>query len=86
MAAQWLRANTYSEDIVAVPDKRINFYAQREGLVYEDGNIFANVVYIVRISKNQKDGAALMEPLGKVEYEYVDKTTRGTNVIVHRNM
>ena len=60
-AAQWLNANTDNAKIVAVPDKRISFYAQRQGLVYKSGNIPANVVYIVRTLKNQKDKIALME-------------------------
>ncbi len=44
------------------------------------------MLYIVRISKNQKDEAALMELQGKVEYEYVDKTKRGVNVIIYGNL
>ena len=85
-AAQWLKANTDGRDIVAVPDERISFYAERTGLVYENGNIPANVVYTVRILKNQKDETALAEALGKVEYEYVNKRKRGVNVIIYRNL
>lgn len=85
-AAKWLKVNTDSADKVAVPDIRISFYAQREGVEYENGNIPANVVYTVRISRNQKDETALMESLGKVEYKYVSKRKRGVNVIIHRNL
>jgi 4-amino-4-deoxy-L-arabinose transferase-like glycosyltransferase len=31
-AAQWLRQNTKPEDLIAVPDLRISFYAQRKGI------------------------------------------------------
>jgi len=85
-AAQWLNANTDRADIVAVPDIRISFYAQRTGVVYENGNIPANAAYIVRISKNQKNETALMEPLDKVEYKYVNKKKRGVDVIIYRNL
>jgi hypothetical protein len=33
-AAEWLRENTAPVDIIAVPDTRIAFYAEREGLIY----------------------------------------------------
>lgn len=85
-AAKWLKANTERKDIIAVPDKRISFYAERKGLVYENGNIPENAVYIVKISKKQKDRSTLANPLGKVEYKYVDKTKRGANVIIYRNL
>ena len=53
-AAMWLKANTKPEDIIAVPDKRISFYAERKDVVY--GNIFPQQVkYIVRIVKDEKE-------------------------------
>ncbi len=84
-AAKWLKANTDIAEIIAVPDKRISFYAQREEVMYKDGHIPANVVYTVMISKSQKGGTALMEPSGQVEYKYVDKTRRGVDVIIYRS-
>lgn len=49
-AAMWLKENTKPEDIIAVPDKRIAFYAERKGLVY--GNKFPQQAkYIVKIVK-----------------------------------
>jgi len=49
-AAMWLKENTKPEDIIAVPDKRISFYAERKGLVY--GNKFPQQAkYIVKIVK-----------------------------------
>ncbi|MCX5645948.1 MAG: glycosyltransferase family 39 protein [Phycisphaerae bacterium] len=33
-AAEWLRQNTEANDVVAVPDIRISFYGQRQGLLY----------------------------------------------------
>lgn len=84
-AAQWLKANTDSTAIVAVPDKRISFYAERKGLVYENGNIPKKAEYIVKISKKGNDKTVSTKPFGKIKYEYVDKTKRGTNVIIYSN-
>ena len=85
-AVKWLEANTDSAALIAVPDKRISFYAEREGLVYENGNIPEKAEYIVKVSKKQKDETALMESSGKVEYKYVNKKKRGVNVIIYRNL
>jgi hypothetical protein len=49
-AAMWLKENTKLEDIIAVPDKRISFYAERKGLAY-DKNVPKGVKYIVTIVK-----------------------------------
>ncbi len=49
-AAKWLMENTAPEDIVAVQDKRISFYAERKGRVYGK-NVPKGVKYIVKIVK-----------------------------------
>ncbi|MCK4293062.1 MAG: glycosyltransferase family 39 protein [Planctomycetes bacterium] len=49
-AAVWLKENTKPEDIIAVPDKRISFYAERKGRAY-DKNVPKGVKYIVKIVK-----------------------------------
>jgi hypothetical protein len=54
-AAQWLRENTGTEDVIAVPDLRISFYAEREGLKYVE-EIPEGIEYLVRIVKNQDQG------------------------------
>ena len=85
-AAKWLKANTDSTAIVAVPDKRISFYAERGELVYENENIHGKTEYIVRISKKQKDEPSLGNPSDKLEYEYVDKKEKSVNVTIHRRL
>ena len=52
-ASVWLKGNTTSEDIIAVPDKRICFYAERKALVYEK-KVPKQAKYIVRIVKDEK--------------------------------
>jgi hypothetical protein len=53
-AATWLKNNTGREDIVAVPDRRISFYAEREGLLYRE-SIPERAKYAVRIVKGENE-------------------------------
>jgi len=50
--AKWLKENTASTAIIAVPDKRIVFYAERKGLKYGQ-QIPEQADYIVRIVKSK---------------------------------
>lgn len=84
-AAQWLAKHTDEKDIIAVPDMRISFYAQRKGLEYKAGQIPEKAQYIVRIFKKENDEAALSKQLGKVEYRYVDKGNDKARVVIYRN-
>jgi len=85
-AAKWLKANTKPEDIIAVPDKRISFYAERKGLLYENGKVPENAVYIVKISKRRIGEAAIIGRSGKIEYEYVDERDGKTGVVIYRKL
>jgi hypothetical protein len=83
-AAQWLKANTDGTAIIAVPDRRISFYAERRELVYENENIPERAEHIVKIFKKQEDKPILMNLLGKLEYEYIDRKEKSVNVIIYR--
>ncbi|TFG48224.1 MAG: hypothetical protein E4H40_05040 [Candidatus Brocadiia bacterium] len=49
--AEWLNKNTVATDIIAVPDVRIAFYAERKGIEYnEQIPVYAD--YVVRIVKS----------------------------------
>jgi hypothetical protein len=50
----WLRTNTRSEDIVAAPDARIGFYAERHGPVYGGSPNPQSGDYIVTITLRDK--------------------------------
>ena len=54
-AAKWLKENTKPEDIVAVPDRRISFYAERKGLRYDDKRVSEKVKYVVKIVKDKDE-------------------------------
>ena len=49
--AKWLKQNTGLEDVIAVPDKRIIFYAERKGSVYSTA-LPEQVNYAVSIMKD----------------------------------
>ena len=51
-AAEWLRGNTAPKDMIAVPDKRIAFYAERKGLGY-GSKVPKQAKYVVRIVKDE---------------------------------
>jgi uncharacterized membrane protein YidH (DUF202 family) len=62
-AAEWLAKNTSVSDIIAVPDKRIGFYAEREYLEYT-GQVPSKVNYIVEEIKKgneTKQGHEMIE-------------------------
>ncbi len=83
-AAQWLAENTDEKDIVAVPDTRISFYAERQGLYWKDGEIPEQAQYIVKILKKENDKTTLPEQLGKIEYRYADKRNKKISVAIYR--
>ncbi|MDD5135316.1 MAG: glycosyltransferase family 39 protein, partial [Phycisphaerae bacterium] len=53
-AAKWLKENTAPTDVMAVPDLRISFYAERKGLKYSGGQLPEMVDYIVKIVKGDE--------------------------------
>jgi len=53
-AATWLKNHTGREDAVAVPDGRISFYAEREGLLYRE-SIPERAKYVVGIVKGENE-------------------------------
>lgn len=54
-AAEWLSKNTAATAIIAVPDKRIAFYAERKWVKYNEKNIPKRVDYLVRIVKSEDE-------------------------------
>jgi hypothetical protein len=86
MAADWLAANTKSSDVVAVPDKRINFYAGRMGPVYEDENIPAGPAYVVKKINTGNSADASAEKSGRAEYRYIDKKKKRVSIAIYKNL
>jgi hypothetical protein len=81
-AAEWLRKNTAPTDIIAVPDKRIAFYAERKGLEYSE-QIPEQVDYIVRIVKSEDEKSGF----GKDTEEYstwINKHKRSEKLVTSK--
>jgi hypothetical protein len=78
-AAAWLRQNTAVDAVLAVPDVRLSFYAQRQGLPYRQQPDSRRADYVIKI----EDQAASPVPEGwRREYSVmVDRRTRKTLVI-----
>jgi hypothetical protein len=53
-AAAWLKENTAPDDLIAVPDRRITFYAERKELIYETA-LPGKADYVVAIVKDENE-------------------------------
>lgn len=61
-AAKWLKENTEPSDIIAVPDVRIAFYAERKRALNEGGCFAADIKYAVQVVKEQNDSEKKIPP------------------------
>ncbi len=75
-AAQWLAENTREDDIVAVPDIRISFYAERKGMVFKKGKMPDAAKYVVRLVDAEKIEQGLDEGLRKEFFTWTDSRKR----------
>ena len=85
-AAQWIKNNTDSNATVAVPDRRISFYAGRKELFYENENIPKRADYIVKIYKKKTGKFPPVNPSDKLVYTYIDKRRRVANTAIYRRL
>jgi hypothetical protein len=78
-AAAWLQQNTRASDVLAVPDIRLSFYAQRQGLFYVQHPNSRRADYIIMI----EDGTPpqIPEQWRRGYSVMVDRRTRKTLVI-----
>lgn len=80
-AANWLRENTAVETVIAVPDGRISFYAERKGLAY--GNKFPQqakyIVKIVKGGEKPKVSLAVQEKYSA----WVDKRGKKKRIVIY---
>jgi hypothetical protein len=71
-AAAWLNKNTALADVIAVPDKRITFYAERTGLEYGE-QIPEQAGYVVRIIKSGDEKLRIGKEMEEKYSTRVDK-------------
>ncbi|MCX5634709.1 MAG: glycosyltransferase family 39 protein [Planctomycetota bacterium] len=82
-AAQWIAQNTDKTAVIAVPDIRISFYAQRPGISYEGQTIPENSQYTVRKFNTKKQASAEKTALNEnVVFSCGDKKSE---IVVYNN-
>jgi hypothetical protein len=79
-AAEYLKQNTPPDAIVAAPDNRLAFYAQREGLEYRE-QISGQADYIVKVIKEGDGKQDGNENISEVYSTWVDKKENSKLVI-----
>jgi hypothetical protein len=84
--AEWLNKNTAPKDVIAVPDSRIAFYAEREGLHYygkiaEQRNILKQVNYIVITVRDDEEKLWLDKNI-KEEYSTWINSKRNSKMVI----
>jgi hypothetical protein len=83
-AAKWLRENTKEEALIAVPDIRITFYAERKILMIYDGHVPEQADYVVGIVGNKNEKPEF-DKNAKEEYStWVDEHKKDKKLIVYR--
>jgi len=85
-ASKWLNENTVEDAIVAVPDKRISFYAERKGLIY-DKKVPKRAKYIVEIVKDENERLRFAMAVQEKYSGWVDKRKeRGKRLVIYKVM
>jgi hypothetical protein len=82
-AAKWLKENTSLEDTVAVPDKRITFYAERKGLIYEK-NIPHGAKYAVKIEQGEDEKLDVGRSILKELSLWVDQGKKKKKIVIYK--
>jgi len=82
-AAKWLKENTAPADIIAVPDIRIVFYAERKGIEYSE-QIPELANYIVRIVKSNDEKLGIDKNIKEEYSTWVDKKKNKKIIVIHR--
>ena len=81
--AKWLNENTNREDIIAVSDRRIAFYAERKGLFY-DKEVPEGARYVVKIMRDENKEQNLDNSAQQVYSEYVDRQEMKKRIVIYK--
>jgi hypothetical protein len=82
--AEWLNKNVASTDIIAVPDKRIAFYAERQGIEYDDEKIPDQANYVVRIIKSGNEKAVFGKDVKEEYSTWMNRNKKNGKVTTSR--
>jgi len=80
--AKWLRKNTTPEDVIAVPDRRISFYAERKGLIY-DKKIPKQAKYVVGIVKDEDKRLQWDRNVQEKYSAWLDKRNKKKRIVIY---
>ncbi|MBC8471997.1 MAG: glycosyltransferase family 39 protein [Planctomycetes bacterium] len=81
--AKWLKENTAEEDLIAVPDHRIGFYAERDITTSEDKNVSKEIDYIVSLVKDENEEPEFSKAVQKKLSLWVDKRRKKYKLIIY---
>ena len=82
-AANWLRGNTAPADIIAAPDRRIAFYAERKGLIY-DKKVPNQAKYVVRIERDKDEELKFGIEVREKYSVWVDKRKKKKKIVIYK--
>jgi len=82
-AVKWLKENTTREDLIAVPDNRIGFYAERNISLSESKDAFGGVDYIVSLGKDENEQLKLGRVVQEKLSLWLDKRRKKYRLIIY---
>ena len=82
-AAAWLKENTTRDDLIAVPDRRITFYAERKGHIYET-RPSKQTAYLVSILKNEDQKPDFAGAAQEQYSVWVDKHKKKKKLVIYK--
>jgi len=85
-ASQWLRENSTPEDIIAVPDRRLYFYAGRNGVIYENEGPAAEASYVIKIIKSGEEESNSNRNMRKEYSVWVNKREQRKKLVIYKMM
>jgi hypothetical protein len=81
--AQWLKENTLEDNLIALPDKRMLFFSDRKGLVYEE-HIPNGVEYAVKVMKSKDEKPDAGKAVRRELSLWIDQQKKTKKIVVYK--
>ena len=81
-AAKWLRENTAPKDMIAIPDSRIAFYAERKGLGYGK-KVPKQAKYAVRMVKDENKKPEFGKTVQEMYSVWANKREKKKRIVIY---